>query len=84
MSGKRYSATRSIGEEKSMLKIDKKYVVNEDNETVAVLLDLKTFQQIESLLEDQLLSKSIEEVVDEKALPLGEARTQYAKLKKTR
>jgi hypothetical protein len=67
-----------------MLRIKKKYVVDEHNETVGVILDLATFQEIESLLEDHLLSKSIEEVADEKALPIDEARKYYAKLKKKR
>jgi len=67
-----------------MLKIKKKYVVDEHNETVGVILDLATFQEIESLLEDHLLSKSIKEVVGEKALPIDEARKHYAKLKKKR
>jgi RelB Antitoxin alpha helical domain len=67
---------------RSMLKIKKKYVVDEHNEKVSVIVDIATFQEIELLLEDRLLSKSIEQVADEKALPIGEARKRYAKLKK--
>ena len=67
-----------------MLKIKKKYVVDEHNETIGVILDIETFQEIESLLEDHLLSKSIDEVKNEKALPIDEARKRYAKLKKSR
>ncbi len=67
-----------------MLKIKKQYVVDERNETVGVILDLETFQEIESLLEDHLLSQGIKEVSDEKPLPIDEARKHYAKLKKRR
>ena len=67
-----------------MLKIKKQFVVNEQNQAVGVILDLATFQEIEELLEDHLLSKSIEEVSKEKALPIDEARKQYAKLRKRR
>lgn len=64
-----------------MLKIKKKFVVDEDNETIGVILDIDTFQEIESLLEDHLLAKSIEEVADEKAVPIDEARNAVCQAK---
>ncbi len=59
------------------MKIKKQYVVNEQNEPVGVLLDLKTFEKIEELLEDQLLARSLDEVADEEPLTLVEARKLY-------
>lgn len=67
-----------------MLSIKKQYVVNESNEPVGVILDLETFEKIESILEDFLLSQRIEETSDETPLSLDEARKYYAKLKKGR
>ena len=67
-----------------MLKIKKQYVIDEHNEPVGVIVDIETFQEIESLVEDHLLSKSMEEVADEKPLAIEEARKRYAKMKKRR
>ncbi|MCR4404603.1 MAG: hypothetical protein NUW06_04910 [Candidatus Acetothermia bacterium] len=66
-----------------MLKIKKRYVVNERNEPVAVQLDLETFAKIERLLEDYALGQSIRAVKDERSLDLREAQRRYARLKKT-
>jgi PHD/YefM family antitoxin component YafN of YafNO toxin-antitoxin module len=64
------------------MQIRKKYVVNEHNEPVAVLLDLGTFQRIEQLLEDYSLGQSMKAVEDEPGLDLQAARKRYARLKK--
>jgi PHD/YefM family antitoxin component YafN of YafNO toxin-antitoxin module len=64
------------------MQIRKKYVVNERNEPVAVLLDLGTFQRIEQLLEDYFLGQSMKAVEDEPGLDLQAARKRYARLKK--
>jgi PHD/YefM family antitoxin component YafN of YafNO toxin-antitoxin module len=61
-----------------VLKIKKQYLVNEQNEPVAVLLDLKTFEKIEELLEDRLLARCLDEVADEEPLTLHEARKRRA------
>lgn len=65
-----------------MLKIRKRYVVNEQNEPVAVQLDLETFEKIERLLEDYALGQSIKAVADEPALDLRVAHKRYGRLKK--
>lgn len=62
-----------------MLKIKKRYLVNEQNEPVGVLLDLKTFEKIEEFLEDPLLARNLDGVAEEEALALEEARQRYAK-----
>jgi hypothetical protein len=67
-----------------MLRIKKRYIVNEQNKPVGVVLDLDTFQKIEELLEDRGLAKALKEVEGEKPLPLAEARKRYARLKKRR
>lgn len=66
-----------------MLKIKKRYVVNEHNEPIAIQLDLQTFEKIERLLEDYALGQSIKAVKDESSLDLQAARKRYARLKKT-
>lgn len=65
-----------------MLKLKKRYVVNGQNEPVAVQLDLEAFQKIERLLEDYALGQSIKAIEDEPSLGLKEARSRYARLKK--
>ena len=64
------------------MQIRKKYVMNERNEPVAVLLDLATFQKIERLLEDYVLGQSMRAVENEPGLDLQAARRRYARLKK--
>ena len=65
------------------MRIKKRYVIDENDRPVAVLLDLATFRQIEELLEDRTLAKAIEQGLNkEKPIPLDEARKRYQKLKK--
>jgi hypothetical protein len=65
-----------------MLKIKKRYVINEQNEKVAVQLDLETFEEMERLLEDYALGQQMESVRQEPALDEEAAKQYYAKLKK--
>jgi hypothetical protein len=44
-----------------MLNIRKKYIVDENNNKIAVQLDLDTFEKIEELLEQHSLKKELEE-----------------------
>ena len=62
-----------------MLKIKKKYLTDEDNNPVAVQIDIRTYHQIEELLEDYALSKYIDEVVDEETMNVNEAKAYYKK-----
>jgi hypothetical protein len=60
-----------------MLDIKKQYVTNENNEAVAVQLDLETFEKMERLLEDYALGKMIEEEEASPHLSLEEAKAYY-------
>jgi hypothetical protein len=44
-----------------MLKISKRYVVDENNNKIAVQLDLDTFEKIEEILERHCLTQELEE-----------------------
>jgi hypothetical protein len=66
-----------------MLRLRKRYVVDENDRRVAVQLDLATFRQIEELLEDHALARAMKRALEkEKPIPLIEARKRYQKLKK--
>ncbi len=66
-----------------MLSIKKKYIVNERAKKIAVQLDIKTYEKMESLLEDYVLAKYIKENKEDDRLELNEAKAFYAKLKKS-
>lgn len=65
-----------------MLHIKKKYIVDENNNRMAVQLEIDTYNKIERLLEDYALGKLMEENDDDDNLNLEEARVYYKKLKK--
>jgi len=65
-----------------MIPIKKKYLTDENNEVIAVQLDIDTFNKIEQILEDYALGKLIEENDEQDNLPLNEAQDYYNKLKK--
>ena len=65
-----------------MLKIKKRYIVNERNEPVQVILDMRTFRRIQALLEDRLLGTILEVAANDEQLPLGDVRRKYERLKK--
>jgi len=65
-----------------MLKIKKEYIVNSNNKKKAVLIDIETFEKLEELLENYGLGKYMEEVDDEEALNINEAKEYYDILKK--
>ena len=44
-----------------MLKISKRYVVDENNNRIAVQLDLDTFEKIEEILERHCLNNELED-----------------------
>jgi hypothetical protein len=64
------------------MKIEKRYVVNERNEPIAVQIDLRIFQKIERLLEDYALGQSMKVVEAEPSLDAKAAQKRYAQLKK--
>jgi len=65
-----------------MHKIKKEYVVSDDNQKKAVLIDIKTFEKIEEILENYGLAKFMEEVEEEESLSLKDAKKYYSSLKK--
>lgn len=65
-----------------MLPINKKYLIDENNEVIAVQLDIDTFRKIEQILEDLALGKLIEENDEQDNLNLNEAQDYYNKLKR--
>ncbi len=67
-----------------MPQIKKRYLVDERNKPVAVVLDLKTYRKIEQLLEDHLFGKILEKAMEKEPLTLAEARRQYEDLQKLR
>jgi len=67
-----------------MLEIKKKYIVNEEDEKIAVQIDIKTFERIEKLLEDYVVGEYIQKNDSKERLELKEAKTYYSRLKKSR
>jgi len=62
--------------------IKRKYIVDENNTKVAVQLDLKTFDQIEQVMEDYALYKLLQDNNNDELLNLQEAKDYYKNLKK--
>ena len=65
-----------------MQEIKKLYLVDEEDRRVAVQIDLKTFQQIEEVLENYALFELMREPNAEEALDVAVARRHYAELDK--
>ena len=65
-----------------MLNIKKGYLTNENNQPVAVQVDIKTFEKIEQIIEDYALAQLIEENNPKENLTLKEAQAYYDKMGK--
>lgn len=63
--------------------ITKQYIINEKNKKIAVQLSVKTFEQIEEILENYALYKLMNEDDNEETLNINEAKVYYKKLKKS-
>ena len=63
-----------------MLNIKKEYIITDENKKKAVLIDIRTFEKIEEILESYGLSKYMEEVEDEDILSLNDAKSYYKTL----
>ena len=63
--------------------IKRKYIVDEDNNKIAVQLDIDTFNKIEETLEDYALYNLITENKDDEAIDLDDARQFYGNLEKS-
>ncbi|NJM17289.1 MAG: hypothetical protein HC836_03975 [Richelia sp. RM2_1_2] len=64
-----------------MLNITKNYIINENQQPIAVQIPIAEFEKIEEILEDYGLAKLIEEVEGEERLSKEEAFKYYASLK---
>lgn len=56
-----------------MIDIKHQYIMSEDNKSVSVILDISTFEKMESVIEDFGLAKYINEVDDEEPLNRSDA-----------
>jgi hypothetical protein len=65
-----------------MVEVKKKYIVDENNERVAVQIDIRTFELIEEILENFALVKLMEENNEEELLGSSEAKVFYDSLEK--
>lgn len=66
-----------------MLEIQKNYVLDENQEKVAVQITLNEFEKIEEILENFGLAKLMDETADDERLSGEEAKNYYQSLKKT-
>ena len=62
--------------------IPRKYVLDENNQRVAVMIDIKTFDRIEEAIENYGLMQFIKPNAKEKPLTVSEAKSHYRKIKK--
>jgi hypothetical protein len=60
-----------------MLQIHKNYVLDENQQPIAVQIPIAEFEKIEAILEDYGLAKLMEEVQNEKPLSKDEAIKYY-------
>jgi len=65
-----------------MSAIPRKYITDARNQKQAVIVDLKTFNRMESIIEDHGLGKFMEEAEDDAVLTIHEAKKHYRVLKK--
>lgn len=64
-----------------MLEIHKNYVLDENQQPIAVQIPIAEFEQIEEILENYGLAKLMEEAEDEQPLSKEEALQYYQSLK---
>ncbi|NEQ18991.1 MAG: hypothetical protein F6K28_03275 [Microcoleus sp. SIO2G3] len=64
-----------------MLELHKNYVLDENQQRIAVQIPIAEFEKIEAILEDYGLAKLMEEVEDEESLSKDEALKYYQLLK---
>lgn len=56
------------------MNIKRQYIVEEQNQRIAVQVDIKTFEQIEEVLENYALSRLMENSEDDETLDFQEAK----------
>ena len=65
----------------NMTAIPRKYITDARDRKQAVILDLETFQRMESIIEDYGLGKFMDEAESDETLSVHEARKYYKSLK---
>ena len=65
-----------------MTAIPRKYITDDRDQKQAVIVDLETFNRMESIIEDNGLAKFMEEVEGDEILSVHEAKKHYKSLKK--
>ena len=66
----------------TMTAIPRKYITDAKNQKQAVIVDLETFNRMESIIEDNGLAKFMEEAEEDETLSVREAKKHYRSLKK--
>ena len=64
-----------------MTAIPRKYITDAKNQKQAVIVDLETFNRMESIIEDNGLAKFMEEAKEDETLSVHEAKKFSASLK---
>ncbi|MBE9145954.1 hypothetical protein [Planktothrix mougeotii] len=64
-----------------MLEIHKNYIVDENQNPIAVQIPIAEFEKIEEILEDYFLGKMMEDAEDAEILSKSEALKYYQRLK---
>ena len=62
--------------------ISRKYITDARNRKQAVIVDLETFNRMESIIEDNGLAKFMKEAEEDETLSMDEAKKHYQSLKK--
>ena len=62
--------------------IRKQYIIDEQNKKIAVQIPIKTFQNIEEILENYALVQLMKENEGEETFSINEAKAYYDKLQK--
>jgi len=66
-----------------MTAIPRKYITDAKNQKQAVIVDLETFNRMESIIEDNGLAKFMKEAEGDETLSIDEAKKHYRSLKKS-
>lgn len=67
-----------------MIDIRKTFIVDENNNKIAVQIDLETFKKIEEALENYALATLMNETCDSEIMSVSEAISFYDKLDKAK
>lgn len=66
------------------MNLERRYIVDENNQKIAVQLDIETFEKIESILENHALYELMQTTHDDEELSLEDAISHYRSLSNPR